>query len=156
MKKKTLVITGLNEKMSQLLPAITNKKAEELMVLNSYGAVITNPYDSMMRSVILSIYNENVEDIYIVLEKESKEHVLNKNVLTTKLKNAGITKETLKTIEYIDVLDEAVINWLAGPNDEEKILQKNLMLLQKHPLMPKTVSIYGYIVSQEGEVKAVS
>ncbi|GAE47182.1 hypothetical protein [Mesobacillus boroniphilus] len=41
--KKTMIITGVNQEIYPLFEVITNKKNKDMMILNSFGAVITQP-----------------------------------------------------------------------------------------------------------------
>lgn len=155
--KKALIITGLHEKSHRLFPTITNRKREELIVLNSFGAVISQPYGCMIRTIIMAVYNENVEEIYIVGERSSQEHSVKEEELLSRIQDVGISKGMIETIEYINVVGNDVLNWLVGPPDVKIIIQKNIDLIQRHPLIPKTVSVYGFIANTEtNEFEAVS
>lgn len=153
--KKALIITGFNEKLHSLFPVITKKKTEELIILNSFGNLISKPYGGNMRSILLAIYCENIEEIYIIGERNS-DISINKDELLTKIYEAGIPKETFETIEYIDVVEHNLIGWLIGPEDAEKIIQQNMDLIRNHPLMPNSIPVYGFIAdSQTGVFVAV-
>jgi carbonic anhydrase len=147
--KKTLIITGLNKKLHQLFPIITNKKAEELIIINSFGAVISHPYGCMIRSIVMGVYYEDVEEIYIIGEKDGKEHLITEEALFSTMQESGVSKEMIKTIDYINVVGNEVLNWLVGPQDVKVIIQQNITLINKHPLIPKSVSVFGYIVNSE-------
>ncbi len=63
------MITGLDQTAASLLPVITNKKAEQLIIASSFGTMITQPYGCTIRNIVLAIYAENVDEIYIIREK---------------------------------------------------------------------------------------
>ncbi|MBS8266279.1 hypothetical protein DYI25_17800 [Mesobacillus boroniphilus] len=147
--KKTMIITGVNQAIYPLFPEITNKKNKDMMILNSFGAVITQPYGCLIRNIILALYNENVEEIYIVGEMESKEIILNKEEILSKIKENGASEEIIKTINYIDVVERDVISWLAGPQNIEDVLKKNKELIKGHPLIPKSMPVHAYIANSE-------
>jgi carbonic anhydrase len=147
--KKTLIITGLNKKLHQLFPIITNKKSEELIIVNSFGAVMSQPYGCIIRSIIMGIYCEDVGEIYIIVEKGGKEHLITEEALFSTMQESGVSKEMIKTIDYINVVGNEVLNWLVGPQDAKIITQQNIALIKNHPLIPKSVSVFGYIVNIE-------
>ncbi|KIL48292.1 hypothetical protein [Jeotgalibacillus soli] len=154
-EKKALVLTGLSEKSHHLFPAITNRSVDQLVIASSFGAIISQPYGCMVRNVIFAVYSENIEEIYIIVEKDSKEHTVTGDEILSKIQEAGITKETIKTIEYIDAAGCNLSNWLAGKQDVKKIITENIELIKHHPLLPKTLSIYGFITDAEtGEFEA--
>jgi carbonic anhydrase len=70
--QKALILTGFNEELYPLFPVITQKKTEELLVLHSFGKVISQPYGCLIRDIILAVYSENVEEIYIIEENNKK------------------------------------------------------------------------------------
>lgn len=144
--KKTMIITGVNQAIHPLLTAITNKNNKDMMILNSFGAVITQPYGCLIRNIILAIYNEMVEEIFIIGEMESKEVKLN---MSDKIKEHGVSEEILKTINYIDVVEHDVINWLTGPQNIEDVIKKNKDLIKGHPLIPKSIPVHAYIANPE-------
>ena len=144
--KKTMIITGVNEAIYPLFPEITYKKNKDMIILNSFGAVITQPYGCLIRNIILAIYNEMVEEIFIIGEMESKEVKLN---MSDKIKEHGVSKDILKTINYIDVVDHDVINWLTGPQNIEDVIKKNKDLIKGHPLIPKSIPVHAYIANAE-------
>lgn len=144
--KKTMIITGVNEAIYPLFSEITYKKNKDMMILNSFGAVITQPYGCLIRNIILAIYNEMVEEIFIIGEMESKEVNLN---ISDKIKEHGVSKEILKTINYIDVVEHDVINWLTGPQNIEDVIKKNKDLIKGHPLIPKSIPVHAYIANPE-------
>jgi carbonic anhydrase len=66
-----------------------------------------------------------------------------------KIEKSGVSKEVLKTIGYINVVGDNVLNWLIGPICVDEIIKKNIELIRKHPLIPKSVSVNGFIVNTE-------
>jgi carbonic anhydrase len=155
--KKTMIITGFHQGIYPMLPAITNKSEKDLMVLNSFGAVISQPYGCLMRNIILGLYNENVEEIYLIGETGSQEVKPNKDEMLRKIKEAGTSADIINAINYIDVVDHDVINWLIGPQNVEDVLKKNKDLIEGHPLIPKSIPVHVYIAnSATGEYYPVS
>ncbi|OXS80139.1 hypothetical protein [Domibacillus enclensis] len=156
-EKKALVLTGLSVKSHPLLPVITNKKAEQLIITTSFGTIISQPYGCTIRDIILAVYSEDIEEIYIIGEKDSKEHAINGEEILSKIRKAGIAKETIETIEYIDAAGSNLSSWLSGKQDVNKMITENIDLIKSHPLIPKTLSIYGFIANAEtGEFEAVA
>ncbi|RBW67417.1 hypothetical protein [Bacillus taeanensis] len=155
-EKKALIITGLNKELHSLFPELTNKSVEQLIVINSYGTVISDPYSCLIRNILLAVYCENVEEIYIIGERNSKENHLNKEELLSKMQEAGISQKTIETLEYMKTVGSDLFSWAAGDADIKKILSRNTEMIKHHPLLPKTVSVYGFIANTEtGEVEAI-
>ncbi|OES45783.1 hypothetical protein [Domibacillus iocasae] len=156
-EKKALVVTGLSEKSHPLFPVITNKKTEQLIITTSFGTIISQPYGCTIRNIILAVYSEDIEEIYIIGEKDSKEHAVNGDEILFKFRKAGISKEMIETLEYINAAGSSLSRWLSGKEDVNKIIAENIDLIKSHPLIPKTLSVYGFIANAEtGEFETVA
>ncbi|WP_223701828.1 carbonic anhydrase [Sutcliffiella deserti] len=154
--KKSLVITGLNQKLQPLFPIITNKREEDLIIINSVGPFISQPYGCLVRNVILAVYNENIEDVFIIGEVETGSHESKKKELYSKLQDSGITVKTIHTINYIEAVKPDFLAWLAGPADAKEAVQSSIKLLKSNPILPDSLPVYGYIVDVDsGEFKTV-
>ncbi|QFT87618.1 Carbonic anhydrase [Bacillus sp. THAF10] len=147
--KKALIITGVTTEIYPLFPVITKKKQEDLFILNSFGAVISQPYGCLIRSIILAIYNEQIEEIYIIREKESIECKFNDEEFLGKIKEAGVSERVINTINYIDVVNHDVIKWLEGPKEVMDVMKKNIDFIKGHPLIPSTLPVHAYIADPE-------
>ncbi|KGR81079.1 hypothetical protein CD30_19495 [Ureibacillus massiliensis 4400831 = CIP 108448 = CCUG 49529] len=147
--KKALIITGLNEKLNQHFPIITNKNGEDLIIIKTIGNIISQPYDSIMRSIIIAVYQEEVEEIFIIGDKESTECSINKDEFFSKIQKANISTKEMKAIEYIGVVGEDLMSWLVGRQDMKTIIKENISLIKQHPLIPKNVTVFGFIASAE-------
>ncbi|TXC78722.1 hypothetical protein FS935_22490 [Metabacillus litoralis] len=156
-QKKSLVITGVNEDTRLLVQKITNKKLEDLVILSSFGSVISQPFGCLMRNIILATYKEDIDGIYIFGENTSVEEAMSKEKLVENIQATGVAEEVLKTLNYIDVVNHDLLNWLAGPTDIKETIKTNIELVKNHPLILKTIPIYGYLVDVEtGEFDVVS
>ncbi|MGM0847276.1 MAG: hypothetical protein ACQEUT_20145 [Bacillota bacterium] len=144
--RKSLVITSLNRDLEQFFLGITNKKTEDLMIINSFGAEITQGFSSIMRSIILAIYVEKIEEIFIIGEKNSKEYPINEEMVFDLLEKEGIPSDIISTLDYIKAAGSDLGTWLRGSQDIESTIRKNKDLIEKHPLTPKSIQIHGYIV----------
>ncbi|NMH73621.1 hypothetical protein HF078_11080 [Bacillus sp. RO2] len=154
--KKTIVISSINQDMQPLLPIITNRQEKDLLVLNSFGAVISQPYGCLIRNVILALYSENVDEIYLIGEQDRKVGSLDKEELLSKMKQAGVSQGTINTLNYIDVVNHDVLDWLVGPSKVQDVMEKNKKFLKGHPFIPNDIPIHAYIADVEtGEYYSV-
>nr|BAA33079.1 ybcF [Bacillus subtilis] [Bacillus subtilis subsp. subtilis str. 168] len=68
--KKVLFLTDIENGLEPILQEATNTSAENMLTIPSYGASISHPYGEIMRSVIFAIYQEDVEEIFVVGTKD--------------------------------------------------------------------------------------
>ncbi|MFC0473367.1 hypothetical protein ACFFHM_23390 [Halalkalibacter kiskunsagensis] len=148
--KKVLVITDIKHEFQQHLPELLKLEASKLLVLSSIDAAITQPYGCLVRNIILEIYQENVEQIYLIASKEHTSPKFNKTIMLDKFEKDGIDLRLIQAIDYSRIVGEDVLSWLNGSeNDIEQTLMQSLDILIKHPLVPKRVSISAYTVNME-------
>jgi carbonic anhydrase len=152
--KKTLIISGLGVPQYPLFSDITKREKGELLVISSTDGVISQPYGCLIRSIILTIYQENIDAIYIIVDVDSK--TVNREELKLRIIEAGISENTISTLDYISVVKGDLMSWLSGPPDARTMVQKNIELIKAHPLIPK-VPVIGCIVSEKsGEYETIT
>ncbi|KMJ55800.1 hypothetical protein AB685_25365 [Bacillus sp. LL01] len=150
-EKKALVITSLQGDLDPTILLITKRKPEELMIINTFGGLISQPYGCIIRSIIMAAYYENIKEIYVIGEETSHEHAVNAKDLLKKISDSGITEKTIETLDYIKVVEKNIETWLIGPQDIKEIIKKNIELIQKHPLMPQSINVFGFITNSEAK-----
>ncbi len=151
LKKKALIITGVHKNIEHLFPSITNRTQEELLTITSYGVGISDGYSCMMRNVILTIYLEGIEDIFIIGEKTSKEYSIRAEDILSQIERIGVQSDVIKTLNYIQAAGRGkdILQWLTGTGDIEEIIQKNIEQIKEHPLVPQSVTVHGFVVNTE-------
>ncbi|MGD6873652.1 hypothetical protein ACQCU1_15855 [Sutcliffiella horikoshii] len=148
--KKALVLTGINREIERFFAEITKRKSEDLLIINSYGAEILQGYSSLMRNIILAVYLDKIEDIYIIVDKYDKGCSINPEHLYAHMEKEGIKVEVIQTLNYIKAVGgNDVMKWLSGSSNIESIVQNNIDFIKKHPLIPRSVKVHGYIVNKE-------
>ncbi|MBM7661324.1 carbonic anhydrase [Bacillus mesophilus] len=151
-KKRAIIISELTD--GYHFPI--NHKPEEVIVLNNEGPVTIQPYGDVMRSIIHAVFTEEIAEIYL-LSENTTDHLISKDELKRKMDQAGITNTLIDTLEFIDVVNHDVLDWIAGPNNRTENVQKNQKVIKDHPLLPKNVSVQGYMVCRKTrKITAVS
>ncbi|EDL64098.1 hypothetical protein [Bacillus sp. SG-1] len=144
MNRKALVVTGLNENLYEMFPLITGKHPEEILIMSSFGAEISQPYGCSMRSLILAVTKEEIEEVYVVGEECSVEYEINQEELLMKLRNAGVRERTIQTINYIDAVRDDLLKWLTGHSSAKGAVLNSVKMIKRHPLIPLSLPVYGY------------
>ena len=63
--KKVLLLTDIEHEIEPIIQQVTNVQRENMLTIHSYDSVIVHPYGDIMRSIIIAIYEENVEEILL-------------------------------------------------------------------------------------------
>jgi len=151
--KKVLFLTDIENGLEPILQEVTNTPAENMLTIQSYGAAISHPYGEIMRSVIFAIYQEDVEEVFVVGTKDkqtSTGHGL------TQLETM---KDKIQTLDYLfqnckpEFLGGTVDEWL---NEKSNGIEKSVDIIRQHPLVPSYVKVRGLIVDhKDGESSIV-
>lgn len=145
-KEKVLIITGFNSSLHAIYQSITKREQEDMIVLSSYNAELSQTYSCMIRSIIMLVLSEQIDEIYFIGEKSNNDLLLNEEELLARMREKGVNTNILSTLNYLQVGGGNVIKWLTGENNMETIIKKNMNLVQMHPLIPKSIAVHGIVV----------
>lgn len=161
-RKKTLFITDMESGLEPILQEETNVQPENMLMIQSYGPIISHPFGEIMRSIILAIYQENVEEIFVVGttgERNVLDDAQSQLKLTSVNKNMN---DKLKTVEYLfknvnpEFVDASVSDWLEGSRNVAESIKKSVEKIRHHPLVPSDVKIHSLVVNKNVKVATVN
>lgn len=147
LEKKVLFLTNVEKGLESLLQELTNIRSENMLTIQSYGPVITNPYGDIMRSIIIAIFQENVEEIFVVGTKDKGQHALVD--IQTELHSK---KYKIQTLDYLfqtsmpEFSGGTVNEWLNGKENVSSNIEKSVNIIRDHPIVPSHVKVHGLIV----------
>jgi len=152
-KKKIAILSCMDTRLTELLPAALNLKNGDFKMIKNAGAVITHPFGSVMRSLILAVYELKVEDVLVIGHYDCGMQGLDADKLIEKIVSRGIPKETVEMVRYCGI---DYYNWLKGFENAEVSVCETVDMIMKHPLMPKDIHVYGFMINPEtGELSLV-
>ncbi|MED2186607.1 carbonic anhydrase [Bacillus wiedmannii] len=152
--KKVLLLTDIEHGIEPIIQQVTNIQQENVLTINSYDSVIVHPYGDIMRSVIIAIYQEKVEEI-IVVGIEDKE---------TDIVNLQIQRDSIKNNREIDYLfkncmpefsSDSLNAWLSGQENVSENIEKSIDMIRHHPLVPSDIKVHGFMIDRTGEKEMV-
>ncbi|MFC0214399.1 hypothetical protein ACFFK0_18360 [Paenibacillus chartarius] len=100
-EKKVLAITNVSFHVEGQLSEFINVSPEHLIVLKSFGTVISQPYGCLLRNIIIAVYKNNVDKIYIIGEKDCTENAMDYRLFLESVKKEGISDDIVRTIDYL-------------------------------------------------------
>lgn len=152
--KKVLFLTDMENGLEPILQEVTNTPAENMLTIQSYGAAISHPYGEIMRSVIFAIYQEDVEEVFVVGTKDKRTST---GYGLTQLETM---KDKIQTLDYLfqhckpEFLGGTVDEWLN--ENSSGTIEKSVDIIRQHPLVPSYVKVRGLIVDhKDGESSIV-
>ncbi|WP_300381638.1 carbonic anhydrase [Clostridium sp.] len=141
--KKILVLSCMDTRLTDLLPKALNIKNGDAKIVKNAGAIISSPFGSIMRSIIVAIYEFNVDEIFVIGHHKCGMCNLDTDELLEKIINRGIKKEILDTLYNGGINVE---KWLHGFDSVEESIKDSVNLIKKHPLIPEGIAVHGIAI----------
>lgn len=148
--KKIAIVTCMDTRLVQLLPAALGIKNGDVKIIKNAGGTITNPFDSTVRSLLVAIYELGVNEIMIIGHTGCGVQGMDSQEMLHLMRERGIDEEHISLMKHCGIdLD----SWLHGFEDTESAVLETVDLIGRHPLVPKDVVVRGYIMdSTTGEL----
>ncbi|OMD40353.1 MULTISPECIES: beta-class carbonic anhydrase [Paenibacillus] len=141
--KKMLIITCMDTRLVELLPKAMNFKNGDVKIIKNAGAVISQPFGSVMRSVMVALYELDAEEVIVVGHYECGMASLNADHMINSIKERGVSEEVLSTLENSGI---KLTKWLRGFDNIEQGVIQTVDLIKRHPLLPSDVPVHGMII----------
>lgn len=151
--KKLAILTCMDTRLLELLPAALGIKNGDAKIIKNAGGVIVHPYGSVVRSLLVGILELGVEEVMVIGHTDCGVQGMDGHEMLEKLVERGIDQQ------HIDIVRHSGIDlerWLGGFESVESSVHETVRSLKEHPLMPKNVWISGFIMdSATGELTRV-
>lgn len=141
--KKIAIVTCMDTRLVQLLPAALNIKNGDVKVIKNAGGVITNPFDSTMRSLLVAIYELGVNEVMVIGHTGCGVQGMDSEEMLHLMRERGVDDEHISLMRHCGI---DLNSWLHGFDDTPSAILETVDLVRNHPLMPKDVTIRGYIM----------
>jgi carbonic anhydrase len=141
--KKLAVLTCMDTRLIELLPRAMNLRSGSAKIIKNAGAIVSHPFGSVMRSILVAVYELNCAEVAVVghygcgMTGLSCEGVLKKAV------QRGIPQVTLKTLEHAGI---DLQSWLKGFDSPEDGVRQSVSVIRQHPLLPPDVPVHGLMI----------
>ena len=145
--------TCMDTRLTELLPAALGLKNGDVKLIKNAGGVISNPFGSVVRSLLIAVYELGVETILVIGHTDCGVQHMDSRAMIESMKQRGVSQEAIDMIHYCGIDFE---KWLSGFDDVNTSVQETVELLKHHPLIPEDVQIGGFVMdSTTGELLEV-
>ena len=135
--KKIAILSCMDTRLTALLPAALGIKNGDVKMIKNAGGVISHPFGSVIRSLLVAIFELGVEEIMVI----------------EKMKARGINADYIHMMSFCGV---DFHSWLDGFEDTEKSVRGTVDFIVHHPLIPSDVKVHGFIIdSTTGELTRI-
>lgn len=141
--KKMVIITCMDTRLVELLPKAMNLRNGDAKIIKNAGAIISQPFGSVVRSVLVAIYELGANEVVVIGHYGCGMAGLNPQNIIDEAKKRGIDDSVLDTLTNSGI---RLHRWLRGFDDVHEGIMNSVHLLRKHPLLPTDVAIHGMII----------
>lgn len=151
--KKIAIVTCMDTRLVELLPAALGVRNGDVKIIKNAGGVITNPFDSAMRSLLIAVYELGVEEIMVIGHTECGVQGMNADEMLHLMKERGVPEGNISLMRHCGIdLDR----WLHGFDEVEQAISETVDLIRNHPLMTADIKVGGYVIdSVTGQLRPI-
>ena len=144
--RKLAILTCMDTRLTLLLPAALGLRNGEVKMVKNAGGVVSSPYDTSVRSLLIAVLELGVEEIMVIGHTDCGVCGMQPGKLLEDLVERGIPESVLRQVgeDHVDLLE-----WLSGFACVEQAVSNSVHILREHPLMPKHVEVHGFIMDTE-------
>ncbi len=152
--KKLVVLTCMDTRLSELLPRAMNLNNGDAKIIKNAGAVISHPFGSTMRSILVAVYELGAEEICVIGHHGCGMSSIDPEQTFAKMTEHGVSGETITTLEHAGI-DLHV--WLRRIESIPDSVKESVEMIRQHPLLPKSLPVHGLVIDpQTGKLDVVT
>src|SRR5262245_35621815 len=144
--KKFVVVTCMDTRLVELLPAAMDLRQGDVKVLKTAGAIVTHPFGGIMRSILVAVYQLGAQEIAVVGHHDCGMINLNCSEILKRAGERGIDEKVITTLRHGGIDLE---RWLTGFANVSDGVKQSVSVIRNHPLLPKDVLVHGLLISPE-------
>lgn len=144
--KKLVILTCMDTRLTHMLPQALNLKNGDAKIIKNAGAVISHPFGSIMRSIIVAVYALGAEEVWIIGHHGCGMAGLEAKSVLDKSEARGINQEVIKNLHFSGI---DINSWLKGFANVEDSVQHSVEMVRHHPLFPADIPVHGLVIDPE-------
>lgn len=141
--KRIVILTCMDTRLIILLPKALNLKNGDVKIVKNAGALVTHPFGSIMRSILVSIYELQADEVFVIGHHDCGMGGFKSDNMLAKMRERGIKSETLETLQYAGIEFK---EWLKGFDNVNESVNHSVDLIKNHPLLPANIPVHGLVM----------
>ncbi|WP_024304426.1 carbonic anhydrase [Pseudogulbenkiania sp. MAI-1] len=141
--KNLAVLACMDARLVELLPKAMGLKNGDAKLIKNAGALVTHPWGSVMRSLLVAIYELRAEEVCVVAHRDCGMNSIDPARILNAACQRGVSAETLATLRNAGINLEG---WLKGFDNVEDSVRHTVDVIRTHPLMPRDVPVHGLVI----------
>lgn len=144
--KKMVILTCMDTRLLELLPKALNIGNGDVKLVKNAGALVSHPFGSIMRSLLVAVYQLNADEILVIGHHDCGMAGMKAENMIGNMKERGIKEETFELLTYSGI---DVSKWLHGFNNVTESVAHSVEMIKKHPLLAKDIPVHGLVIDPE-------
>ena len=137
------ILSCMDARIIELLNQALGLKNGDAKMIKNAGALVTHPWGSVMRSLLVAVFELRCKEIMVVAHYDCGMRGLSSAHVLEKAEAAGISATSIETLRNAAIdLD----GWLTGFDDVGQSVRHSVEMIRNHPLMPKSVPVHGLVI----------
>lgn len=145
-EKKMVIVSCMDTRLVELLPKSLNVKNGDVKILKTAGGIVSHPFGSVMRSILIAIYELKADEVFVIPHHDCGMASVDAEATVEKMKERGISKDTIDTVGSSGI---DIRSWLRGFDDVYESVKNSVDVIKGHPLIPKNIPVHGLIISPD-------
>lgn len=151
--KKLVVLGCMDTRLVELLPQAMGFRNGDVKLVKNAGAIVSHPFGSVMRSILLAIYELHAEEVVVVGHTGCGMTGLSCERVLDKARARGVSEGVLATLRHSGI---DLRQWLKGFEHVEDGVRQSVDMIRHHPLLPQDVVVHGMLMDSEtGALKVI-
>lgn len=144
--KRMVILTCMDTRLVELLPKAMNLRNGDSKIIKNAGALVSHPFGSIMRSIIVAVYELDADEVLVIGHRDCGMTGLNSEKVLSKARERGVQTEVLDTLHNSGInLDK----WLTGFEHIDEAVIGSVNIIRNHPLLPKNLPVHGLVMNPQ-------
>ncbi|SHM50167.1 beta-class carbonic anhydrase [Gracilibacillus kekensis] len=141
--KRAVIFTCMDTRLIELLPNALNLKNGDVKMVKNAGAILNDPYDSTMKSILVAIHALQADEVIVIAHHGCGMNGFNTEEFVGLMKDKGIDQTAINS------LDKDPKEWLTGFDDVTANVEQSVRIIENHPLLPEDIPVHGLVIDPE-------
>ena len=148
--REIAILTCMDTRLVNFMEQALGIERGHAKVIKSAGNSISGMFDSVVRSLLVCIYELGVSEIFVIGHYECGMAKTTSESLTTAMLSRGVSPDAIQMIRH------ELEHWADGFSHPVDNVQETVSMLRMNPLIPKDVTVHGLMMHpNSGEVEVV-
>ena len=130
--KRVVVVTCMDTRLTELLPAALGLRNGDAKIIKVAGAMVAHPFGSVMRSILVAVYALGAQHILVVGHHDCGMTGINPKKVLAQAGQRGVSENTFRTLNASGLNLES---WLGGFDSVTSGVLHSVETIKNHPLL---------------------